>query len=137
MKAYIAMASVVLAMLAAASDAGAETVKVELGWGNITPCSKVVWRNNGLVGLPSPTTKFAEQRVYAYAVVDVPSVGGIQNDVQQCAVQGAAAAGIAAIISSPAAAMPAFQTRFQSCLSERAKNYFSLRLEVSGGKCMW
>ena len=126
-------------LLAAAlsSQARAETTRVELGWGNITPCSKVEWRNDGLFGTPSPTTVTAEQRVYAYAVVETPSVEGIQNDVQQCAVQGTAAAGLTAILASPAGAMPAFQAQFESCLQQRAQRYFSLSLELSEGQCMW
>jgi hypothetical protein len=128
-----------LALLAASlfSQAGAETTRVELGWGNITPCSKVEWRNDGIFGTPSPTVVTAEQRVHAYAVVETPTVAGIQNDIQQCAVQGAAAAGLAAILASPAGAMPAFQAQFDSCIQERAQSYLSLSLEVSEGECMW
>jgi hypothetical protein len=103
--------------------------------GNITPCSTVEWRNDGIFGTPSPTYIQTPQRVYAYAVVETPTVAGIQNDVQQCAVQGAAAAGLAAIIASPAGAMPAFQAQFESCLQERAQSYFSLSLELSEGQC--
>lgn len=119
------------------SQVSAETHKIELGWGNITPCSKVEWRNEGPFNTPSPTLVEAEQRVYAYAVVETPTMAGIQNDVQQCAVQGAAAAGLTAIIASPAGAMPAFQSQFQSCLQQRAQNYLSLSLELSEGQCMW
>lgn len=128
----------IMVMLAAGlcGQVNAETQKVELGWGNITPCSTVEWRNDGPFGTPSPTLIESEQRVYAYAVVETPTVPGIQNDIQQCAVQGAAAAGLAAIIASPAGAMPAFQAQFESCLQQRAQNYFSLSLELSEGQCM-
>lgn len=115
----------------------ADTHRIELGWGNITPCSKVETNNDGWLGLPSVTTRVADQRVTAYAVVDAPTLPGIQNDIQQCAVQGAAAATLGTILTSPAAAMPAFQAQFESCLRERAAEYFSMRLELSDGQCMW
>lgn len=119
------------------SAARAEKINVELGWGNITPCSRVEWRNDGIFGTPSPTLETAEQRVSVYAVVDAFNASSIQNDIQQCAVQGAAAAGLSAIIASPAAAMPAFSAQFESCLQSRAKDYSSLQLGVSEGQCMW
>lgn len=127
----------VLFLIGSASYASADPVRVELGWGNITPCSRVIWRNDGIFDTPSPTVETAEQRVSAYAVVNAPTLPGIQNDIQQCAVQGAAAATLAAIIASPAGAMPAFQGTFESCLRSRARNYFSLSLQVSEGQCMW
>lgn len=119
------------------SVAFAEPMDVQLGWGNITPCSEVEWRNDGPFGLPSPTLRTAEQRVYVYATVEAPNAASIQNDIQQCAVQGAAAAGMSAIIASPAAAMPAFAGQFESCLTSRAESYSSLSLKVSDGQCMW
>lgn len=119
------------------SGANAESYTVELGWGNITPCSRVEWTNDGLWGTPSPTVETAEQRVYAYAVVEAPTVGGIQNDIQQCAAQGAAVATLTAIIASPSGAMPAFQAQFESCFRDRARDYFSLQLQLSEGQCMW
>jgi hypothetical protein len=119
------------------SSAHAQSITVQLGWGNITPCSTVEWTNDGILGTPSPTVRTAEQRVYAYATIAAPSASSIQNDLQQCAVQGAAAAGLSAIIASPAAAMPAFQAQFEGCMRARARNYFSLQLHLSEGQCMW
>lgn len=136
----IALCIIVLLAAGLCSEVKAESQKVELGWlgwGNITPCSTVEWTNDGIFGTSSPTLRLAEQRVYAYAVVEALTVAGIQNDVQQCAVQGAVAAGITAIIASPAGAMPAFQAQFESCLKQRAQSYFSLSLELSEGQCMW
>ncbi|WP_185752784.1 hypothetical protein [Pseudomonas fluorescens] len=124
-------------MLIALSDmAVANTTQVELGWGNITPCSRITSSGSSILGIPD-TLETADQRVYVYATVDAPTVAGIQNDIQQCAVQGAAAATISAIIASPAGAMPAFQAQFESCLSSRAQSYLSLQLNVSEGQCMW
>jgi len=133
----LALGTIVLLAAGLCSEVNAESQKVELGWGNITPCSTVEWTNDGIFGTPSPTLRLAEQRVYAYAVVEAPTVAGIQNDIQQCAVQGAVAAGLTAIIASPAGAMPAFQAQFESCLKQRAQSYFSLSLELSEGQCMW
>ena len=126
-----------VAGLAACNLAWAETHRVVLGSSNITPCSRTIWRNDGFMGLPSPTVQTADQRVTAYAVIDAPTLPGIQNDVQQCAVQGAAAASLASIFASPGGAMPAFQAQFESCMRGRASEYFSLQLQLSEGECQW
>lgn len=117
----------------AALAAHAESHKIELGWTNMTPCSRVEWSDDWI---PSPTWRNAEQRLYAYATVEAPTAAGIQNDVQQCAVQGAAAAGLTSILASPAGAMPAFSAQFESCMRERAADYFGLSLDVDS-QCMW
>jgi hypothetical protein len=129
----------ILALLVSISgEAAAESVRVDLGWGNITPCSRATNSGSSLLGNIIPDTiEWADQRVYVYTIVEAPTIPGIQNDIQQCAVQGAAAATLSAIIASPAAAMPVFQSNFTGCLQSRAQNYFSLRLEVSDGQCMW
>lgn len=125
-----------LAGLVACNLAFAESHQIELGSGNITPCSKVEWRQDDF-GIPWPTTQFADQRVTAYAVIEAPTLPGIQNDVQQCAVQGAAAATLTSIFASPGGAMPAFQAQFESCMRDRASEYFSLQLQLSDGECQW
>jgi len=135
-KNFISMVAGV-ASLAACNLAMAESHQIPLGWGNITPCTRTIWRNDGPFGLPSPTVESADQRVSAYAVIDAPTLPGIQNDVQQCAVQGAAAATLAAILASPGGATPAFQAQFESCMRERASEYFSLSLQLSDGECQW
>ena len=133
----VILSSLAATLIGLPTFARAESYDIELGWGNITPCSRVVWRNDGIFGTPSPTVETSEQRVYAYATIKAPSLPGIQNDVQQCAVQGAAAAGLTAIIASPAGAMPAFQAQFESCLRSRARDYFGIQLRLSEGQCMW
>lgn len=130
-------AAALLLMLFSGHSA-AETYRVELGWGNIWPCSRVTSSGSNLLGDWVPdTVETAEQRVYAYSIIEAPSLPGLQNDIQQCAVQGAAAATLSAIIASPAAAMPAFQGTFEGCLQSRAQNYFSVSLNISDGQCMW
>lgn len=114
--------------------AQAETIDVELGWGNITPCSRAVC--NGGWFCPD-TIEWADQRVTAYATVVATNLNQIQNDIQQCAVQGAAAAGLAAIISSPVGAMPAFSAQFGNCMISRSSDYLSVQLWLSEGQCMW
>jgi hypothetical protein len=117
------------------NEVRAESYKIELGWTDIVPCSTVEWRNDGVFGLPSPTVYTSPQRLIAYATIDAASVSGIQNDIQQCAVQGAAAATLAAILASPGSAMPAFQAQFEMCFRDRARNYISLALSTET-RCM-
>ena len=126
---------VLAALTTSVTPTFAENFRIDLGYGNITPCSTLEWTNDGIFGTPSPTYRSSPQIVHAYADVSAPSVANIQNDVQQCAVQGAAAAGLAAIISSPAGAMPAFQGQFESCMYSRASSYFSLSLLLGEGEC--
>ncbi|WP_213538520.1 hypothetical protein [Nitrosospira sp. NRS527] len=129
---------IITATLSVSEEANAESITVPLGWGNITPCSRLTNSGSSIFGDSIPDTlETADQRVDAYAIVDAPTVAGIQNDIQQCAVQGAAAAGITAIVASPAGAMPVFQAQFENCLQSRAQNYFSLQLQLSEGQCMW
>lgn len=126
-----------IAAAVCASSTYAETTTVQLGWMDITPCSRVVWRNNGIFGTPSPTVQSAPQRVYAYADVNTPSGSQVQNDVQQCAIQGAAAAGLASLATSPAGAMPAFKAAFSACMASRSADWTGFSLRVSGGQCQW
>lgn len=136
MKTRLAVLSSIFFVTFIGSNALAETHRVELGWGNIDNCRTLEWTNNGFLGTPSPTYRESEQRVYAYALIDAPTLPGIQNDLQQCAVQGAAAAGLGVIIATPAAAYPAFQAAFGACMSQRAQNWASFSLNLSEGQCM-
>lgn len=126
---------VLAALTTLAPPTFAENFRIDLGYGNITPCSTLEWRNEPPFGIPVPTYRTSPQIVHAYADVSAPSVANIQNDVQQCAVQGAAAAGIAVIITSPAAAMPVFKGQFDSCMQGRTASYFSLSLLLGQGEC--
>lgn len=123
-------------LLLVGSQVMAATHEVQLGWANIVPCSKVEWNNNGIFGTPAPTLRTAEQRVYAIAVVNAPDASGIQRDVTDCALQGAAAAGLSSIIASPAAAVPSFKAGFAACMSARASDWTGFSLRVTSS-CMW
>jgi hypothetical protein len=43
---------------------------VELGWMNLTPCTKVDWVPTSIPGVSQPVVRTAEQRLYAYAEVE-------------------------------------------------------------------
>lgn len=129
------LSSTIFAMVIC-SNAFADTHRVDLGWGNITPCSTLEWTNDGFLGTPSPTYRQSPQRVMAYALIDAPTLPGIQNDLQQCALQGAGAAGLSAIVASPAAAMPTFQATFGSCMANRSQDWGTISLNLSEGQCM-
>lgn len=136
MKSRVAILCSILLVNFIGESALAETHRVELGWGNIDNCRTLEWRNDGIFGTPSPTYRESEQRVYAFALIDAPTLPGIQNDIQQCAVQGAAAAGLSTIILTPAAAYPSFQAAFGACMSQRSQDWASFSLNLSEGQCM-
>lgn len=82
---------------------------------------KVVWRNNGPLGLPSPTLYCRDTLYQAQAELCGPSdiLADFWGDVQQCAQVGLGAATLAAIFTSPAGALPAFSGAFKICLQAK------------------
>jgi hypothetical protein len=108
------------------------------GWMNLTPCSRVVWRNNGIGGLPSPTVQTAPQELHGYLDLNIPDEQAIVQVAQDCAKRGAEAAGIAAVLTNWSGAWPAFQAEWNSCIASApkkiAENSFNLRTDNS---CKW
>lgn len=76
---------------------------VELGWTEGPPCSKVEWRNDGFLNLPSPTVTKWPQRIYTIVHYTPSRVVSAEN-LLACAAQGSPPAFIAcmgsAILSS-------------------------------------
>jgi hypothetical protein len=105
------------------SSSFADGQKIELGWTYIVPCTR---------GIFPPET--ANQRLIAYMNLEAPDIPSIQDIAQNCAMQGVAAAGLAAIIADPAAAMPAFYAGFNSCMSNAVYTNVGLSVE---SKCDW
>lgn len=70
---------------------------------------------------PRITLRCRDARITAYATICGPQdiIGDLINDVKDCAMAGAVAAGLAAIIAGPAAALPAFQAAFEPCLVQK------------------
>lgn len=115
--------------------------QVELGWTVITPCSKVEWTPTSIPGVSTPTLKFAEQRLYLYAIIDgADSVAdNVHQAMKECSIASiGAAGGIAAITANPGAAVAAFKTAFIACFSakfaEIGINDVHLTTEAV---CMW
>lgn len=117
-------------------NAMAATQEVKLGWMDLDRCRKVEWHNNGLFGTPSPTYREGRQILTAYATVHVHDGQDVATDVKQCGLQGAAAAGMASFVTSPAAAMPAFKAAFGACMAARQADWLSLSLRTTTN-CQW
>lgn len=108
--------------------------RVQLGWTNITPCSKMEWRQ-----VYNATLKTAEQRLYGYAYVDQAALNRAKTDIEQCLVQAVGACGIASLTASHAACLPAFKVQFAACLKGRNVEQTvvnSVRLSAES-QCMW
>lgn len=118
-----------------AAAASPPDARIELGWGdmNLTPCSKIEWRQ-----IFSPTLRAAPQRWYAYANINMPNSQMIENTIKNCAFKAAAVTTIAAIFASPSAATPTFWQSFKQCMSsageDAAQSVVSLSIET---KCDW
>ena len=124
-------------LLANTNASYAQNMKVELGWGNITPCSRVTWVDSSIPGIKAPKVEMAEQRLHAYANVSaMTSSQDVFNYIQQCAVRAATVAGLSAIFASPAAAMPAFESEFSECLGNIGSNVIDFNLSVEP-ECLW
>jgi hypothetical protein len=113
--------------------------RIELGWGNAWPCSKVENVRNDL-GFESPAFKVSkEQRIYAYAEVDSPlSADAVGNTIRGCALKAVGACGLTSLISSPAACLPAFKTAFATCITAELPKLAvpSVKLSVES-QCIW
>ena len=92
-----------------------------LGWTKGIRQSKVVWRNNGPFGTPSPTVYCRDTIYTAYAELCGPDdiIDTLQEYVNDCIKVGLAAATLTTIFASPGAATPAFEAAFKGCLSAK------------------
>jgi hypothetical protein len=108
--------------------------RVALGWMNLTPCSRVEWRQ-----IYNSTAVTAEQRLYGYAYVDQAALNSAKMDIEQCLVQAVGACGLASLTASPAACLPTFKVHFGACLKSRNVTQTvvnSVRLSAES-ECMW
>jgi hypothetical protein len=116
----------------------AESREVWHGWMNLTPCSRVVWRNDGIFGTPSPTAQTAPQELHGYLDLNIPDEQTIVQVAQNCAQQGVAAAGLAAVLTNWSGAWPAFKAAWDSCIASAptqiTENTFNLRTDPI---CKW
>ena len=116
------------------------SAEVELGWTVITPCSRVDWVNSSIPGVKVPVVRTAEQRLYAYAVVESDNMRDeALGAVKDCALGAlAAAGGIGAITANPGAATGTFTAAFLACFGARFADIVirNVRLETRA-VCMW
>lgn len=114
--------------------------KIELGWFNLTPCSRTTWVGGDPYG--SYKTETAPQEVHVYATIMAPTFDNLANYVQEnvrqafqnalnnylqtaldefknglavCAVTAGASAGVAALASYGTGAVSTFISTFSSC----------------------
>lgn len=113
---------------------------IELGWMNITPCTKVVWTPTDIPGISTPTVKTAEQRLTAYAEIDSD---GMRDDalgaLKDCALASVGAAGgIGALTANPAAAVAAFKTALIACFATKFSDIVINNVELhTDAQCIW
>lgn len=127
---------VVLGIAFLSFNAMAAKHQIPLGWGELPPCTKVVWSNKGPFGLPAPTYKEATQRAYAYASIDAPGGGEIQGILKKAAIHATAAAGLGSILASPLAAASTFQGAFLASVGAQIPGKVNVDLSVKS-KCNW
>jgi len=108
--------------------------RVQLGWTDLTPCSKVEWRQ-----VYNTTAVTAEQRLYGYAYLDQAALNNAKTDIEQCLVQAVGACGIDSLTARPAACLPKFKGALGACLKDRNVEQTvvnSVRL-IAESQCMW
>lgn len=117
-----------------ATGARTDNGRVQLGSVDLTPCSKVEWRQ-----FYNTTVVSAEQRLYGYAYVDQELLKKAKTDIEQCLVQSVGACGIASLTASPAACLPAFKGTLSICLKDRKVDQSIVNtVQLSAeSKCMW
>ena len=115
------------------------TERIELGWMNLPPCSRVVWVE-GPFGIKYPRYETGEQRLYAYAVINAQNMrqDAIETAKYCALVSIPAAGGIAFILDNPAAAGPAFSSAFFACFGGRFGDIVldNVTLETQS-VCLW
>jgi hypothetical protein len=93
--------------------------RIDLGWTNIIPCTKMDWVNSSIPGVKVPVLRTAPQELHAFLLINLDD-DSLAEAAKECALAGLAAAGIASILESPVAAWPAFKVAFIACAQEKA-----------------
>jgi hypothetical protein len=92
--------------------------KTDIGSVSGIPEFKVEWEGHPI---PHPILYTKTSRLVVYAEICGPDdlLNDAWNDIVQCAAVAGAAAGITAIVGSPAAALPAFKAAFITCMDAK------------------
>jgi hypothetical protein len=95
-----------------------ECRRTELGRVDGVPEFKVEWEGSPI---PYPVLYTRKSRIVAYAEICAPQdlLGALWGDMAKCAAVAGGAGLLAAIIASPAAALPAFKEAFMACIAAR------------------
>jgi hypothetical protein len=114
------------------SPAFAESQDIELGWTNLPECSRLVSSGQSILGNLIPDTyEHTPQRATAYVHVEAPSISHIWSRMNYCAINVALpSAGLALVLSRPAAAQPAFFSAFNACMTQEAWSSLYLHVET-------
>lgn len=111
-------------------------MEIELGWMNITPCSKVDWRP-----FPElPVIKTGEQRLHGYLSFDSPNWREeAEQKARDCATAGfGAAGGISALAGNPGAFAAAFAPVFIGCLQANFSDLLLENIKIdTRSVCIW
>jgi hypothetical protein len=110
--------------------------RFELGWANFLPCSKVEMVATSIPGISLPTLYTAEQRVYAFATISTSNVS--VDIVKECAATAVGSCGLASLVASPSACVPAFKASLASCLVSKTQDAAVNSIQLSKeSKCLW
>ncbi len=114
---------------------------VELGWMNLTPCSKIFWVDSSISGVKVPVLKTAEQRLYAWAVFNADNMTDetIQA-AKECAISAVVVAGGigGGVTANPVAALSAFTPAFLACFAGKFGNIVVSNVNIeTRSQCMW
>ena len=119
------------------SPVTAEPFRIQLGWGNLPDCTRMVASGRSLFGSGfQDTLQRGEQRVFAYLEGNAINASQVMNHLQQCAARAVAVATIAAVLGSPAAATPGFAATFIPCAQERIEGSVNISLRTET-QCLW
>lgn len=128
-----AIFALLLAAAYASGVAQADSQDIKLGWMNIQECSRMTCSGKGL--FCPDTLETAPQELSGYLHIEAPSVSSVIEYVRHCAIDVAVpAAGITAIVTSPAAAQPVFFEAFNSCITGQAWSSMYL---FADSQCKW
>lgn len=113
---------------------------IELGWMNLPPCSKITYVESDIPGVWVPVLKTAEQRLYAYSVINSQNMRDEAVEAaRDCALAAVATAGgLSVITANPVAVTAAFSASFLACFGARFGDIVITNIALeTRAVCMW
>lgn len=111
-------------------------MEIELGWMNLTPCSKTEWRPFPQL----PVVKFANQELHGYLNFDAGNWRAeAEQGAKDCAIAAfGGAGGIAALSGNPGAFTAAFAPIFLGCFAVKFADITISNINLSTRTtCLW